>query len=146
VCKLRLPCSSAGATGEEIIGSADAWAGRRAWITARLQEHFSLALKQAELTPRQVADILNGGRESTHWGTQIDTAFKRLVETDPLLSGEVAVSPRRLPSGSGAPDVIDLRTKSWWDATTTWDQFLLKGPKYNTQYGRQSTALLYGEP
>jgi hypothetical protein len=110
-------------------------------ITARLNEHMQNAIRNAELTPRQVADIMKNGRASKHWGTQIDTRFKMLVETDPQLSGEVAVSPR----GSPAPDVIDLQGKHWWDVTSTPEEFAKKPPKYGTQFG-DGTPLLYNVP
>jgi hypothetical protein len=110
-----------------------------------LKEHLSQAIKQANLTPKQLADVAKNGRASTHWGTQIDTRFKELVQNDPLLKGQVAVSPRSLPKGSGAPDVIDLQSKRWWDVTTTAEEFAKKPPKYGTQYG-EGTPLLYAEP
>jgi len=120
---------------------ANAWDLRHSVITARLREHLSQAVKQAELTPAQVRDILKNGRASRHWGTQIDTRFKELVQNDWLLEGEVAVSPR----GVSAPDVIDLRAKRWWDVTSTRNEFAKKPAKYGTQYG-QGTSLLYCEP
>lgn len=80
-------------------------------------------------------------RSSTHWGTQIDTQFKKLVETDVALSGEVVVSPRSLPKGTVAPDVIDVRSKAWWDLTSTADEFAEKIPKYDAQYGKGSSLL-----
>jgi hypothetical protein len=102
------------------------------------------AVKQAKLTPSQAADVLRNGRGSQHWGERIDTAFKELVQNDQLLEGDVVVSPRSLPKGSVAPDVIDLRSKSWWDLTTNADEFVKKRPKYNLQYG-EGTGILYGE-
>jgi len=123
----------------------DAWALRHTGITARLKEHLSHAVKQAKLTPAQARDVMKNGRASTHWGTQIDTRFKELVQNDPLLRGDVAVSPRSLPEGSGAADVIDLRSKRWWDVTSTAKEFAKKPAKYGTQFG-DGTSLLYGEP
>jgi hypothetical protein len=130
---------------EPAFSGANAWQQRQNWITARLKEHLSQAVKQAELSPAQAADIAKRGPASPHWGTQIDTRFKQLVQNDPLLQGEIAVSPRRLPKGSGAPDVIDLRSKNWWDVTSTAEEFAKKPPKYGTQYG-EGTGLTYGEP
>jgi hypothetical protein len=66
-----------------------AWNARNEWITNRLREHMMTAVRKAELTPPQVRDIQRSGRASTHWGTQIDTEFKKLVESDAALSGEV---------------------------------------------------------
>ena len=123
----------------------DAWALCHTDITARLKEHLSHAVRQAKLTPAQARDVIKNGRASKHWGTQIDTCFKELVQNDPLLRGEVAVSPRSLPKGSGAPDVIDLRTKRWWDVTSTAEDFAKKPAKYGKQFG-DGASLLYGEP
>ena len=103
-----------------------------------------VAMRPGHFWPGYPAVIKNG-RASTHWGTQIDTRFKELVQNDPLLRGEVAVSPRSLPKGSGAPDVIDLRSKRWWDVTSTAEEFAKKPAKYGTQFG-DGTSLLYGEP
>jgi hypothetical protein len=61
------------------------------------------------------------------------------------LRGEVAVSPRSLPKGSGAPDVVDLSSKQWWDVTSTAEEFAKKPAKYATQYG-VGTPLLCAEP
>jgi hypothetical protein len=110
-----------------------------------LKEHLSNAVRNAELTPAQVADIARRGPASPHWGTQIDIRFKQLVQNDPLLQGEVVVSPRRLPAGSGAPDVIDLRSRRWWDVTSNNREFALHVNRYTTQYG-EGTPLLYAEP
>ena len=148
------------AEGAERVGAssvlkaiADAWAKRHAWITARLKEHLQQAIKQAKLSREQVADIMKSGRASVHWGTQIDARFKELVQNDVLLQGEVSVSPRFLRDGAtgkfrgwpGAPDVVDLRAKRWWDVTSTAEEFAKKPPKYRTLYG-DGTPLLYGEP
>jgi hypothetical protein len=122
----------------------DAWKERNEWITKRLKEHMMAAVRRAELTPDQVLDIKRAGRASTHWGTQIDTEFKRLVESDAALSGDVVVSPRFLPKGTVAPDVIDVKSRSWWDLTSTSEEFAEKIPKYEAQYGKGS-SLLYKE-
>ncbi len=115
-------------TSKSVQKVLDSWELRNAVITARLKENLSQAIKQANLTPKQLADIAKNGRASTHWATQIDTRFKELVQNDPLLKGQVAVSPRSLPKGSGAPDVIDLQSKRWWDVTTTAEEFAKKTP------------------
>jgi hypothetical protein len=123
------------------LNAGDAWAQRQQWITSRLREHLGQAVTQAKLTPAQAADVLKNGSASRHWGTQIDTTFKNLVQNDMLLNGEVAISPRSLPRGAVAPDVIDLRSKQWWDATTV-DSWGMHNDKYSTQFGT-GTGLLY---
>lgn len=145
ITALRTTSKAGGVGNRAAPRVVDAWALRHRDITARLNEHLSHAIKQARLTPAQARDVMKNGRASTHWGTQIDTRFKELVQNDPLLRGEVAVSPRSLPKGSGAPDVIDLRSKRWWDVTSTVEEFAKKLGKYGTQYG-DGTSLLYGEP
>ena len=130
---------------QAITVKSDSWALRHAEITSRLQQHLSHALKQAKLTPSQLKDAQRSGRGPMHWGTQIDTRFKNLVQNDYLLHGDVVVSPRKLPSSGGAPDVIDLRSKRWWDATTTAEEFAKKLPKYESTYG-EGTSLLYSQP
>jgi hypothetical protein len=121
---------------EEVAGKASSWQARRDWITERLRKHAQEAVKKAKLTQPQMDDILKGGREATHWGTQYDTEFKKLVQADPELAGEVVCSPRRLPKGTDAPDVIDVRSKFWWDLTSDSAQFAEKVPKYDAQYGK----------
>ena len=54
-------------------------------------------------------------------------------------------SPLEPYSRDWGPDVIDLRSKLWWDVTSTAEEFAKKPPKYGTQYGG-GTSLLYGEP
>ncbi len=123
---------------------ADAWELRHSSITARLKEHLSHAVHQAQLSPSQVRDAMHSGRSSMHWGTQIDTRFKELVQNDVLLQGDIVVSPRRLPKGAAVPDVVDVRSKRWWDVTSTNTEFEKKLPKYGTQFG-EGTSLLYSE-
>jgi len=131
------------------VAALTAWQLRAQWIRARLMEHLQQAMAQARLTRPQVADIMKNGNGSRHWGTQIDTRFKELVQNDMLLKGDVVVSPRKLPKGCVAPDIVDVRAKNWWDATSDLEEFLKKPGKYNPQYGGSAGGgeggdLLYG--
>jgi len=130
---------------DDAVRGGNAWQQRHQHITSRLREHMGHAVKQAKLTPRQAADVLKNGSGSRYWGERIDKVFKELVQNDPLLRGDVAVSLRKLPKGSVAPDIIDLRAKNWWDLTSTGKEFSKKRRKYNAQYG-QGTPILYAEP
>lgn len=128
---------------EEAVGKFSSWQARRDWITRRLKEHVT-ALRKAELTGPQRETILKSGRASTYWGTQIDEEFKFLVQNDPTLAGEVVVSKRWLPKGTVAPDVIDIKTKCWWDLTSDSAAFAPKVPKYDAQFG-QGVGLFWRE-
>lgn len=112
---------------------------RKEKINDRLKKHAKDAKQEAKLSIKQKASIQRSKdrainaktdkdrayhemmakkKERMYMGTQIDTIFKKNVDSDKFLQSE---GLRTTPRGKKGPDVYDKSNKEYWDLTTEKD-------------------------
>jgi hypothetical protein len=120
-------------------------------VKRKLQAHTDAAREEASLSRKQMASIERSknrannaktqkerdyhlrraeSKKQMYMGTQIDTIFKRRVESDTTLG--LSVTAR----GKFGPDVYNSDTKQYWDLTTEkgWNKGTHQN-KYDKEFG-----------
>ena len=99
---------------------------------ASIQRSLDRAAGNADPKVKAYHEMMAAKKEKMYMGTQIDTIFKKKVDTDEMLKG---AGVKTTPRGKPGPDVYTDNGR-YWDLTTEtdWNKGTHQA-KYNKDYG-----------